>query len=74
MSEKKLMLTGSVNFTELEELVKRNKVGAHKNGKIYIPITAFLNDEPDKFGNHLTITTKDDELDKWIYFANLKKR
>lgn len=74
MSKEKTMLTGSINFTELKNLVERNKIEPHTNGKIYVPVTAFMNDEPDKFGNHLTMTAKDDSLDKWVYFANLKKR
>lgn len=74
MSNQKLMLTGSINYTELKKLVKDNEMTAHENGNIYVPITAFLNDIPDKYGNHLTLTAKNEKTEKWAYFANLKKR
>lgn len=72
------MLTGSVCFTDLKEALKKAHSSGSKagNGKIYANIVIWVNDEPDKLGNTVSIqlnSTKDkrDEEGK-VYIGNAK--
>ncbi len=66
------LFKGSINFSELERLVKNahSCVYNSKNGVTYINVNGWLNDEPDKFGNILSVqaSTKKDEAR--IYVGN----
>jgi hypothetical protein len=68
---------GSIDFTKLMEQAKAgNKAfSKNENGKIYLNVRVWVNDELDKFGNVASFqsnfkgATKEDKF----YFGNLKE-
>lgn len=70
------MLYGSLDFTKLLELAKKGdkSFSKHENGRIYLNVKAWINDEKDQFGNDASIQTsfKDAAKEERIYFGNLK--
>lgn len=69
---------GSIDFTKLIELAKQKNKAFHRsdvNGKIYVDVQVFIKDEPDKYGNNLSIRTsyKGATTEDKVYFGNLKK-
>jgi hypothetical protein len=70
------LLYGSLDFTKLLELAKSgNKAFSRaENGKIYLNLNVWINDEKDKFGNDASMQTsfKDATKDEKVYFGNLK--
>lgn len=70
------LLYGSIDFSKLLELAKSgNKAFSRaENGKIYMNMNVWINDEKDKFGNNASIQTSFKEATKEdkIYFGNLK--
>lgn len=73
-------LTGSICLDDIQAALKAKHSCFSKgnNGKIYIAIKQWLNDEPDQFGNHASVllnSKKDapaEESAKKIYIGNLK--
>jgi hypothetical protein len=67
---------GSLDFSKLLELAKSgNKAfSRHENGKIYLNLNVWVNDEKDKFGNDASMQTsfKDATKEEKVYFGNLK--
>lgn len=70
------LFTGSICYTDLVAAAK----GAHSsfsradNGKIYANIAIWVNEEPDKYGNEISLqlnSNKDVEEDK-VYFGRAK--
>lgn len=75
MANGKLLL-GSINLSELLEKAKKQHSAFNKatNGKIYANVVIWLNDEPDQFGNNVSIALsnkKDAETEK-TYIGNAK--
>lgn len=68
------MLTGSIDLTKLSDLVRSNHpaVVVGKNGKKYLNLTIWVNEEADKYGNNASISVYDKETKKSEYFGNLK--
>jgi len=70
------LLYGSIDFSKLLELAKSgNKAFSKgKNGKIYMNLNVWINDEADQFGNNASLQTtfKDSAKEDKIYFGNLK--
>jgi len=70
------LLYGSVDFSKLLELAKAGNKAFSKasNGKIYLNLNVWINDEKDKFENDASIQTtfKDSTKEEKIYFGNLK--
>jgi len=70
------LLYGSVDFTKLLELAKAGNKAFSKaqNGKIYLNLNVWINDEPDNYGNNASIQTtfKDSTKEDKIYCGNLK--
>ena len=79
------LITGSICLTDLVEMAKKGHSAfsrSAKNQKVYVNFTQWLNDEPDKYGNHAAFTLnstkekKDEELaaneGKKIYFGHAK--
>jgi hypothetical protein len=70
------LLYGSIDFSKLLELAKAgNKAFAKSdNGKIYLNLNLWINDEKDKFGNDASLQTtfKESTKEEKIYFGNLK--
>lgn len=69
---------GSLNITELlEQLEKRHSSFTKAdNGKIYMNVTVWLNEEKDKFGNDMSIqanTKEGNTQEKKFYLGNCKK-
>ena len=71
---------GSICHTDYMESVKSGKfkgVKSEKNGKIYVNVKVWVNDEPDQFGNSATIqlAKKDEFKDEKVnsYIGNLKE-
>jgi hypothetical protein len=68
---------GSIDFTKLVEMAKAGNKAFTKteNGKIYLNVRVWVNDELDKFGNCASFqsnfkgATKEDKF----YFGNLKE-
>lgn len=69
---------GSICMSDLINFVKKQHSAFNKadNGKIYANVNVWLNDEPDKFGNQMSIQlnpVKDKvESDGRPYFGNFK--
>jgi len=70
------LLYGSIDFSKLLELAKAGNKAFSKaqNGKIYVNINVWLNDEKDQYGNDASLQTnfKEATKDEKIYFGNLK--
>jgi len=70
------LLYGSIDFTKLLELAKAGNKAFSKaqNGKIYLNVNVWINDEPDNYGNNASIQTtfKDSAKEEKIYCGNLK--
>jgi hypothetical protein len=68
---------GSIDFSKLLEQAKNGNKAFTKNenGKIYLNVRVYVNDEVDKYGNIASLqsnfkgATKDDKF----YFGNLKE-
>jgi len=67
---------GSLDFSKLLELAKAGNKAFSKaeNGKIYLNLNVWINNEKDKFGNDASMQTsfKDATKEEKIYFGNLK--
>ena len=70
------LLYGSIDFSKLLELAKQGNKAFSKgtNGKIYLNLNVWINDEVDQFGNNASLQTtfKDSKKEDKIYFGNLK--
>ena len=70
------LLYGSIDFSKLLELAKSGNKAFSKadNGKIYLNLNVWINDEKDKFGNDASMQTSFKEATKEdkFYFGNLK--
>lgn len=70
------LLYGSLDFSKLLELAKSGNKAFSKasNGKIYLNLNVWINDEKDKFGNDASIQTtfKESTKEEKIYCGNLK--
>lgn len=70
------LLYGSLDFSKLLELAKAGNKAFSKasNGKIYLNLNVWINDEKDNYGNDASIQTtfKDSTKEEKIYFGNLK--
>lgn len=70
------LLYGSIDFSKLLELAKSgNKAFSRaNNGKIYLNLNVWINDEKDNYGNDASLQTsfKDAAKEDKIYFGNLK--
>lgn len=74
---------GSICLSDLLEHAKEGHSAfskSQKNGKIYFNISAWLNDEPDKYGNIMAIklaatkkALEEDEEQGKIYIGNCKE-
>lgn len=71
------LLFGSVDFSKLLELAKAGNKAFKKaeNGKIYLNLNVWINDDTDQYGNHASIQTsfKDAKKEDRIYVGNMKK-
>ena len=69
------LLTGSICLTD----IPKDKINiSEKNGKKYLNVTVWVNDEPDNYGNHASIQvsqTKEEREGKAprTYIGNLKR-
>jgi len=67
---------GSIDFSKLLELAKTGNNAFKKadNGRIYMNLNVWINDEKDQFGNDASIQTnfKDATKEDRHYFGNLK--
>lgn len=70
------LLYGSVDFSKLLELAKAGNKAFSKaqNGKIYLNLNVWINDEKDNYGNDASIQTtfKEATKEEKIYCGNLK--
>jgi len=70
------LMYGSLDFSKLLELAKSgNKAFSRaENGKIYLNLNVWINDEKDKFGKDASMQTsfKDATKEEKVYFGNLK--
>lgn len=68
---------GSIDFTELMAAAKAAHSAfsrSEKNQHVYGKVTLWVNDEPDKFGNTMSIQLNpaQNSPDKKLYFGNFK--
>ena len=70
------LLYGSVDFSKLLELAKAGNKAFSKaaNGKIYLNLNIWINDEKDNYGNDASIQTtfKDATKEEKVYCGNFK--
>jgi len=70
------LLFGSLDFSKLLELAKAGNKAFSKaaNGKIYLNLNVWINDEKDNYGNDASvqITFKDATKEEKIYCGNFK--
>lgn len=68
---------GSIDFTKLVEMAKAGNKAFTKteNGKIYLNVRVWVNDEEDKFGNIASFQSnfKGAQKEEKFYFGNLKE-
>jgi hypothetical protein len=74
------LFTGSICLTDLIDMAKRQHsayMKAKSNGKIYVNVKIWLNDEPDKFGNsiglQLNSSKEKKDSEPTFYIGNAKK-
>ena len=71
------LLVGSIDFTKLlDEAKKGNKAFSRaSNGKIYLNLNVWINEEKDKFGNIASLQSSfvDAQKEDKFYFGNLKE-
>ena len=68
---------GSICLSDLSAAYKAGHPGiskSEKNGKIYVNLTVWINDQPDQYGNDagVQISQNKDYAEKPIYIGNLK--
>lgn len=68
---------GSINLSKLNANAKLGHSSFTKAGKdnnVFVNVTLWINDEPDKFGNTMSVhlNPKQDSGDEKVYFANFK--
>lgn len=65
---------GSICLTDILDKAKQihKAFMRAKNGKIYVDIAVWLNDEADKFGNVMSVQVNAKEKENRIYIGNLK--
>lgn len=70
------LLYGSVDFSKLLEMAKSGNKAFSKaqNGKIYLNLNIWINDEKDNYGNDASIQTnfKEATKEEKLYVGNLK--
>jgi hypothetical protein len=71
------LLYGSIDFTKLLELAKSSNKAfsrSEKNGRIYMSLNVWINEEKDQYGNDASLQTsfKDATKEDKFYFGNLK--
>jgi hypothetical protein len=70
---------GSLCLTDLIEQakVKHSAFSKGKNGKIYVNVNVWLNEEEDKYGNIMSVqlnpTKERKDTDAKVYIGNMKK-
>lgn len=73
----KMSMYGSIDFTKLVEMAKAGNKAFTKteNGKIYLNVKVWVNDELDKFGNVASFQSafKGAQKEDKFYFGNLKE-
>ena len=63
---------GSMNLNAIKEAIEGGVTPFEgKKGK-YLDIQVWVNDEPDQFGNHLSISVYNKETKQATYLGNLK--
>lgn len=74
-----ILINGSLCLTDMVEKAKagHSAFKKAKNGKIYVAITEWVNDDPDQFGNHasflLNSTKEQKDAEGKVYIGNGKK-
>ena len=76
--ERKIMsaiISGSVSLEKLQEAA--NGLEQHRNGNTYVPITIFVNDDTDDYGNNASVQLSQSKEDREAkeprtYFGNAK--
>lgn len=65
---------GSICLTDILDKAKQKHeaFSKAKNGKIYVDISVWLNDEPDKYGNVMSVQVNAKEKGNRLYIGNLK--
>jgi len=61
------LFLGKINLSEID----KTKIFEGKKGK-WIDVTIWENDEPDQYGNHMSIEQSTKKGDKKIYLGNAK--
>ena len=66
---------GSICLTDIIEQAKQLHPSFSKasNGKVYLNVNLWLNDQEDKFGNKASLKISDKDEVKGIYIGNLKE-
>jgi hypothetical protein len=63
------MFTGSINLSK----VKKDKLFTSEKGEKFLNITVWLNDEPDNYGNLMSIQERGKKGEPVNYLGNLKE-
>ena len=66
---------GSICLTDLIDQAKQlhPSFSKGKNGKLYVSVNLWVNDQEDKYGNKASIKISDKDDVKGIYIGNLKE-
>jgi len=70
---------GSISLTDLIEKAKSKHSAFSKaqNGKIYVNVNVWLNEQPDKYGNLMSVKVNPSkamkDIEEGFYIGNLKK-
>ena len=64
---------GSINLDGIKEAISGGVTPFKGKKGQYVPVDVWVNDEPDQYGNHLSISIPNKESKAKTYVANLKK-
>jgi len=62
------LFTGKIDLTKID----KSKIFTGKKGK-YVDVTIWINDEPDQYGNSMSIQQSTKKGDSKIYIGNCKE-
>lgn len=75
--DKKKYITFSIDLSKIpDEKIKTTNANGEpfKNGNRFVDCIAFINDEPDQFGNIINVALQGEKGDKTIYIGGQKER
>ena len=61
---------GSIDLSK----INKEKLYTHTDGRKFLKVSIWVNEQPDSFGNHLSIQQSTQKGEQTIYVGNCKRR